>query len=235
MKKIMFNDRFGLTEAVLAGRKTMTRRIMKVPENASDLGGLECRLGKLDGSDKQRAYWFEGVVNLDWSHAVTLGSVPIPYQIGEEIAIAQSYMTIMDNLSVDEEDDYTEKLCEAYGINTHQSMLDECIEMSELAGINNKMFVKPELMPHRIKITNIEIERLQDISDEDCLREGITIITEGKIEIGNAYGWDTKVDALKRDSFFTPRAAFAALIDKVSRRDTWDSNPWVFAYEFQLI
>ena len=28
MKKIMFDDRFGLTQAVLEGRKTMTRRIV---------------------------------------------------------------------------------------------------------------------------------------------------------------------------------------------------------------
>lgn len=31
MKKIMFNDKFGLTQAVLEGRKTMTRRIIKCP------------------------------------------------------------------------------------------------------------------------------------------------------------------------------------------------------------
>lgn len=29
--------------------------------------------------------------------------------------------------------------------------------------------------------------------------------------------------------------AFAALIDKVSGKGTWDSNPWVFVYEFKLI
>lgn len=29
MKKIMFNDRYGLTQAVLDGRKTVTRRIIK--------------------------------------------------------------------------------------------------------------------------------------------------------------------------------------------------------------
>ena len=38
MKKIMFNDRYGLTEAVLAGRKTMTRRI--VPDG-TPLGNWE--------------------------------------------------------------------------------------------------------------------------------------------------------------------------------------------------
>lgn len=33
----------------------------------------------------------------------------------------------------------------------------------------------------------------------------------------------------------TPREAFAALIDKVSGRGTWASNPWVVAYEFELV
>ena len=61
------------------------------------------------------------------------------------------------------------------------------------------------------------------------------MMTEGKIEIGNAYGWDTKIDALKRNSFFTPRAAFASLIDKVSGKGTWEENPYVFVYSFQLI
>lgn len=31
MKKIMFNDKYSLTQAVLDGRKTMTRRIVKCP------------------------------------------------------------------------------------------------------------------------------------------------------------------------------------------------------------
>lgn len=34
MQKIMFNDRYGLTEAVLNGRKTMTRRIIQCPKKA---------------------------------------------------------------------------------------------------------------------------------------------------------------------------------------------------------
>ena len=34
---------------------------------------------------------------------------------------------------------------------------------------------------------------------------------------------------------YTPREAFASLIDKVSGRGTWKSNPWVFVYEFEPI
>ena len=35
--------------------------------------------------------------------------------------------------------------------------------------------------------------------------------------------------------FQTPREAFASLIDKVSGRGTWERNPWVVAYEFELV
>lgn len=35
--------------------------------------------------------------------------------------------------------------------------------------------------------------------------------------------------------FNTPREAFASLIDKVSGCGTWASNPWVMAYEFELV
>lgn len=37
------------------------------------------------------------------------------------------------------------------------------------------------------------------------------------------------------ETFNTPRQAFAALIDKVSGRGTWDCNPWVVVYEFELV
>ena len=35
------------------------------------------------------------------------------------------------------------------------------------------MFVKADLMPRHIEFTDRKVERLQDISDEDCLKEGI--------------------------------------------------------------
>ena len=39
----------------------------------------------------------------------------------------------------------------------------------------------------------------------------------------------------KTNGFDTPREAFAALIDKVSGKGTWESNPYVWAYEFELM
>lgn len=92
------------------------------------------------------------------------------------------------------------------------------------------MFVKAKLMPHHIKITNVRVERLQDISDEDCLAEGIE-----KGEFTNT--WDTFFfrNGQNYITAKTARIAYATLIDEVGKKGTWDANPWVFVYEFELI
>lgn len=125
-----------------------------------------------------------------------------PYKVGDIVAIQQSYSDIGDQV----------------GYRTLQETpLDH-------AGWTNKMFVKAELMLHHIRITDVRVELLQDISDEDCLREGVVRFTSGYNFVGNE---DT--------AYLTPRKAFAALIDKVSGRGTWESNPLVWVYTFELV
>ena len=139
------------------------------------------------------------------------GELSPAYFIGEEVAIAQSYFDC--------------------GTKWAREHIDIASDLIKKSGYRNKMFVKAEKMPHRIRITNIRIERLQDISDEDCLKEGIVerYITAGVV----GYYLDTRL--YSKPVFRTPREAFAALIDKVSGKGTWDSNPYVFGYDFKLV
>ena len=101
----------------------------------------------------------------------------------------------------------------------------ECIGGEK--GSYNKMFVKADLMPHRIRITNIRVERLQDISEEDCIAEGIQDKTYQ----------ETHFYCITKDNtrYVTPIGPYRKLIDKLSGKDTWDRNPLVFVYEFELI
>lgn len=92
------------------------------------------------------------------------------------------------------------------------------------------MFVKAELMPHRIRITNIRAERLQYITDEECLAEGIML----QHNVGHK-GVTYSYIPYEQPLYSTPREAYAALIDKISGKGTWASNPYVFVYEFELI
>ena len=96
------------------------------------------------------------------------------------------------------------------------------------------MFVKAELMHHHIKITDVKIERLQDISDEDCLYEGIFYCTPAYApNTKSSFGFQFHKGVLYM--FDTARDAFATLIDKVSGKGTWKSNPYVWVYDFELV
>ena len=54
-----------------------------------------------------------------------------------------------------------------------------------------------------------------------------------KIMFNDKYGLTQAVlDGRKTQ---TRRIAYAALIDKISGKGTWASNPYVFVYEFELI
>ena len=171
-KKILFNDKYCLTQAVLNGTKTMTRRVLK---DNTPLGN-----------------WEETAKHL-------------PYKVGEVVAVAQSYLDVrnpqFDKLGHD------------------------------VAGNTNKMFVRADLMPHHIKITDVKVERLQDISDDDILREGVWQIS-----------YDNELFYVSQDTGYVPtrefpsaREAFWFLIDRISGKGTWENNPFVVAYSFELV
>ena len=113
-KKIMFNDKFCLTKAVLGGTKTMTRRLLK-----------------------------EGTPLGNWEETEKY----LPYKVGDIVAVAQSYNAV------------GRPQYDKFG--------------REEAGNTNKMFVKSDLLPHHIRITDLKVERLQSITDDDIMREGI--------------------------------------------------------------
>lgn len=150
------------------------------------------------------------------------------FQVGEEVAIAQPYKNLIEQGYLCRESDgwVSEKYCTS-------------------PGYRNKMFVKAEYMPHRIRITGIKVERLQDISDEDCMAEGvvespISVENMETHEVGNmAYvevkkGKDGSAETIMRVCT-SARLAYKALIKAINGEDVWIRNPYVFAYTFKLI
>lgn len=202
MKKIMFNDKYGLTRAVLEGRKTQTRRIIKL----SHVRVPDC-FKKPTEKDLNFI-----IKNLQEGPSWGI-ELCAPYAIGEEVAIAQPYDEVWDFVK-SKGKDADLMLC-----------ANLCI------GAKNKFWVKAGLMPNHIRITNLRIERLKDISDEDCLKEGVKTSNVVK---GYWYfmGSTTSNDKIRRES---ARMAYADLIDKICGRGTWDNNPYVFVYDFELV
>jgi hypothetical protein len=202
MKKIMFSDKYCLTLAVLYGIKTMTRRLLKVPKTCN---------GK-------EVYSFNVLTNNAGTQCVDLvdenggilESWKPHYEVGEIVAIAQCYKEVYPNAGFE--------------------MVDGNF-MTESAGWTNKMFVKANLLPHHIRITDVNVERLQSISDEDILREGVWQFYDNK----NLFYVSKNIGYAPDVAFLSAREAFWYLIDNISGKGTWESNPWVVAYSFELI
>lgn len=221
MKKIMFNDKYSLTQAVLDGRKTMTRRVCKYdrPDETYDIvfPVFEPNDYDNDGNIISPLNYAFGWKNDKGDF--TGWNIP-KYKVGEVVAIAQSYMDV---------DRFHRKGKNAAYLDYLDSMLPD---MEKLPGWYNKVFTKANLMPHHIRITGIKIERLQNISDEDCLKEGIY---KGQCGSADTHFMDAFYYKGDIQPYCTPRDAFATLIDKVSGKGTWSSNPFVFVYEFELV
>lgn len=211
----MFSDKYGLTKAVLEGRKTMTRRIIKCPRTFRGewVAGFNIHRSPSD----KKIVGFPCMYDAD-EREFDMGEILPKYKLGEVVAIAQSYMDV---------DQFHRKGKNA----AYLEYLDSILPKLKLyPGWGNKMFVKADLMPHHIKITGIKVERLQDISDEDCLKEGI-------IHVSTFLGQKIYHTPHVNGSYLSTNVAqeaFAYLIDKVSGKGTWESNPFVFAYEFVL-
>lgn len=140
-----------------------------------------------------------------------------PFKVGDVVAIQQSYKELLD---------------EEYMPTSIENEVIRMVEQNHI-GCTNKMYVKAELMPHHVRITEIRFEQLKCISDEECLEEGI-------------YRRDDVIDCNMNpvvryqyygtpEMFATPRDAFASLIDKISGRGTWEKNEYVYVYGIERI
>lgn len=125
MQKIMFNDKYGLTDAVLEGRKTQTRRMLNPTMFFQRLetyeGWSNEDISTWKRSCNRRFYEAKGdTLQQMLDYALSSSR----YKLGETVAIAQPYADI-----------------------TPQVDWVKCMIRKETLGWNNKMFVCAEDMP----------------------------------------------------------------------------------------
>jgi hypothetical protein len=218
MKKILFNNRYGLETAVIERRKTMTRRIVRCPKTFRGVSDVELEFRKRPGAD----FYFDCVVTD--GDGRELGQLPLPYELGEVVAVGQRYK---DVIRIAYRDESVWQFLMEKGLMQSGGAIDT--RLCTHAGYDNKMFTRADFMPWQVQITDLWFEHMQDISDEDCLRDGVERWLDGYIVSGlmERSGRNNRV-------FDTPREAFAALIDRINGRGTWQDNPWVVAYTMDL-
>lgn len=203
MRKIAFSDKFKLTDSILDGCKTQFRCV--VPNNM-----ISKIINEFKDDYYENTLSTMSDIELINHYYFTEKLAKPPYVVGEKLAVAQTYESIINN--------------EAFSAR-FQFLLDE------IPGWKDNRKVKAEKMIHHITITSVRIEELQDISDNDCLEEGIEQIVLGDDKKGSitVYGYKAT-----KEVWVTPREVFIQLINRVHRKNIWKENPYVFVFDFIL-
>ncbi|MFA1238679.1 hypothetical protein ACCC84_10150 [Serratia odorifera] len=212
-RPVIFNGE--MVRAILDGRKTQTRRIVK--SDCMDIGEKD------DGS---RWPWREHDEGGDYWYPCPFG------QVGDRLWVRETWQGPL----VDEEH------LEDYLANTDKFQAPEFCEYAadggarpEFCDLDDKVHQgwRPSIhMPRwasriTLEITAVRVERLNDISQEDAQAEGMELT-----------GWVpsySNPDNAGFDETFTPYDNFAMLWESIYGVDSWNANPWVWVIEFRRV
>lgn len=215
-----------MVRAILNGSKTQTRRVMKVQPTVT-----EERLRELGG-------WVEGMtlsqqVNEAWQNGFI--NVTCPYgQPGDRLWVRETWRGIVEISP-------PERVPE-YGVARYVPDREHCrrVEYAATQERDSEPWRPSIHMPRwasriLLEVTGVRVERLQDISEEDAIAEGIDRV-ENNFGNGPAY-CDYKM-ARPEDTaewFRTPIDSYRSLWEQINGENSWEINPWVWVIEFKRI
>ncbi|MGO4738599.1 hypothetical protein AB4099_18775 [Bosea sp. 2KB_26] len=240
-----------MVRALIAGHKTQTRRVItkartlaipdapaltlsdddlaRAMQNASDFRRLDGDMWtwKADAFEHQAP-----ATRTNW-HA-HLGHAP-----GDRLWVREAWRcngwatdvaTIFYRAS--ERDGYT-AMCEQYPVADHKPLR---VTTGWRPGIHMSRWASRLTLT----VTDVRVERLQDISEDDAIAEGIvcenvivgtTSYGRGPVEItADRYFFDGCDD----EGFEDAVSAYAALWDQINGAGAWALNPWIVAYSFSV-
>lgn len=201
-----------MVRALLAGTKTQTRRLLKPqPLVFETEPGKVCDVGVYhdEKGGHRRARVTTGRI---------ITTQKIPCAIGDRLWVREAWRcngwatdvaTIFFRAS--EGDGYT-AMCEQYSIASRKPL-------RVTAGWRPSIHMPRWASRLTLTVTDVRVERLQDISEEDALAEGMTFDAFARGDIPAAGG---------------PIGSYSGLWDQINGPGSWEANPFVAAYSFTV-
>lgn len=226
-KPILFSTE--MVQAILSGRKMQTRRVLKL-KTPVDIAGVEvdCYL-RLDLIPTNMQVFYAN--KKDKQINLYSGNEYAKYKPGDILWVRETFCDVSHNLENEN--------CFLY-------KADFLGTTAELVKWKPSLFMPKEAARIFLKVTNVRCERLQDISEEDAIAEGIDCHTDedGKLQV-YCYPVKGKDKTIFCDSYISegifnlkdPAAfSFRTLWDSINaKKHPWKSNPWVWVYDFERI
>ncbi len=243
-----------LVKEILAGRKTMTRRIMN-PQPSEEFAPSKCQIYEPARYDKNGdMYQGSPIFGCYDINGEDEGYKSKYGQIGDFLWVREAWADVTD--AFDEADEIRNVAFRAD--NSVWDCYGQMVYLEQLgdSGIEVKKW-KPSIhLPKfasrlTLEIKDIRVERIQDISEKDAIAEGVSpLFTQAEINAKGRYWkeldlnpmpwknylWNTKKDnGSQFSSCKTAKESFKTLWFQINGEKSWIENPWVWVIEFQKI
>jgi hypothetical protein len=203
VKGILFNTE--MVQAILDGRKTCTRRVVKT--RRKDACGFYVTK-RPDGS-------FTGIYEYDEDERMFENQLIPPYKSGDILYVRETWERFecwncegdeRGNCPKEPKKSVLDKACGCY-------MYRATDEISGDAKWHPSIHMPKEAARIWLKVTNVRVERLQDMTDDDAEAEGCFDYTSTALGFPDV--WESTIKKSDLDRY------------------GWDANPWVWVIEFE--
>jgi hypothetical protein len=209
-----------MVQAILEGNKSQTRRAIKFPKSLRD-SVKEMMTDKEDPNlsdyvtltrmqhgweDEIRPFW-------EYDDEPNAFSSKCPYgKPGDLLWVRETWY-------------YSDDMDEPYGFKADQN---EETQKHLKGEFKPSIHMPKEAARIWLEVVSVKVERVQDISETDAIKEGVEQLKEG------IFGY--KSYAVKETTHgVSPYVSFKTLWQKINGRESWDANPWVWVLEFKQI
>lgn len=215
-----------MVQAILEGRKTQTRRVVKPQppvENIDEEPCIDYDRGVEKGSMEnpviyaEWAEWQDEFVN-NTTEPIESHCVYSPFgKEGDVLWVRETFRPKGHSFPIGEHFEY-KATAEADGNPTDEPWKPSIFMPKDAARI-------------WLRIANVRVERLQDISEEDAIAEGVDELFDSSVEERwKNYGLEPYNKPLN-----DPASSFMTLWWRINGIDSWELNPWVWVIEFERI
>lgn len=216
-----------MVQAILDGRKTMTRRIVKFPvevkQTLQDLPDCALELTRMQDGYKDG---IRPVFLLDDDP----NAFSVPNRYGNPGDILWVRETLYQNGEIG-------LMYSADTEHIDEDIIPEDFNVRIDKSGNYKFCSIPSIYMEKwacrlfMKVTHVRVERLQDITEEDAIAEGVICYEDcGDFKnylYNDIYGDDMGV--------LTAKDSFETLWQSINGKESWDDNPWVWVIEFERV
>lgn len=216
IKPILFNSE--MVQAILAGRKTQTRRVVK--------------------QQPDEDYYYEiklqdGILTIDYNAGDMNSQIVSPYgKPGDILWVRETWRKIQECNS--------EETIIQYAADKPDSLYlvdGDGFQMFNKNGTEKLVSWKPSIhMPKEaarifLKVKDVRVERLQVVSEEDAIAEGV------EIKSSTLSGQNVFRNYIEDEiiGFVAPENSFASLWQSIYGPESWNQNPYVWVYTFEVV